>query len=435
MNAIKRRDFAATAGSARSSGTTLRGQWLVAARLGWVLVFAATLIAFAWSLPGAHADLMHPSLENAALSPGATKALAAARITVEVYAWTSVAVAAGAALVAAIIAVLLFWRRGDDWMVLLSGLFMVIYMTSNSAGTANNSPTSNPDVTLGMVLIVAQSMLWWIVIFGVFLLFPSGRFVPRWSWVLLATSALWAGTIAAWPTLLDGMLYLGYPVFIVGAITCIVYRYRRALTPVQRQQTKWVVAGIVATLLANQAFWIPSGFTPLGQTLYAPLANLVFQVSVLLVPVTFFIAIQRYRLYDIDVIIRRTLIYGSLTAILVGVYLALVLGMQSLVHALTGQRGDEPPVIVATTLIIAALFNPLRKRIQRTIDRRFYRAKYDAAKTLAAFAASLRSEVELSALSEQLVGTVQQTMHPAHVSLWLRCAGVARDAGASQRLG
>ena len=403
------------------TGTTrLAGKWLLAGRVTWLGLFAVTLIAFALSLPGAHADLMHPTPENAVLSPGAAKALASAGISVEVYAWISVAVAAGAALVAAAIALLLFWRRGNDWMVLLSGLFMVIYMTSNSAGTANNAPTSNPDVTLATGLLIAQSMLWWAVIFGVFLLFPSGRFVPRWSWVLLASSAVWSGAIVAWPTWLDGILYLGYPLFLGGAIACMAYRYRRALTPVQRQQTKWAVAGIIATLIANQVFGIPSGFTPLGQSLYAPLANLVFQVSVLLVPVTFFIAIQRYRLYDIDAIINRALVYGSLTVILAALYLALVLGTQSALHALTGQRGDEPVIIVASTLLIAALFNPLRKRLQATIDRRFYRRKYDAAKTVERFGASLRSQLELSALSDQLVMVVRETIQPAHVSLWLR---------------
>ena len=404
----------------RASETRLRGWALLGAGGGWLAVFVMTLTAFVLSLPGALADLSHPSPENAALSPGAVVALAGIGVAPDVYAWASVGIAAGAALVAAIIALLLFWRRGNDWMVLLSGLFMVIYMTSNSAGTANNAPTSNPDFTLVTGLVVAQSILWWAVIFGVFLLFPSGRFVPRWSWVLLVLSAAWSGAIVAWPTWLDGMLYLGYPLFIGGAIVCVIYRYRRALTSVQRQQTKWVVAGIVATLIANQAFWIPSGFTPLGQTLYAPLANLVFQVSVLVVPVSFFIAIQRYRLYDIDVIIRRTLIYVSLTASLVGIYLLLVLGAQSFLHALTGQRGDEPIIIVASTLLIAALFNPLRRRLQRAIDRRFYRAKYDAARTLERFAATLRAEVQLGALSEQLMMTVHETMRPAHVSLWLR---------------
>ena len=132
------------------------------------------------------------------------------------------------------------------------------------------------------------------------------------------------------------------------------------------------------------------------------------------------IVILKYRLYDIDLLINRTLVYGSLTVMLALLYFGGVSAIQALFGALTGQEEQPQLAIVVSTLVIAALFNPLRRRIQSFIDRRFYRRKYDAAKTLEAFSAKLRDETDLDALSDDLVGVVRETMQPAHVSLWLR---------------
>jgi hypothetical protein len=149
---------------------------------------------------------------------------------------------------------------------------------------------------------------------------------------------------------------------------------------------------------------------------------ITFDLCLLGIPVAVAIAILRHGLFDIDVIINRTLVYGSLTAILAAVYFAVVIVFQALAQVLTGQRSLPPPAIVASTLLIAALFQPFRARLQRFIDRRFYRRRYDASKTLAAFGQTLRGEVDLdlSRLNEHLLSTVEETMQPAHVSLWLR---------------
>ncbi len=137
-------------------------------------------------------------------------------------------------------------------------------------------------------------------------------------------------------------------------------------------------------------------------------------------PIAVGIAIMRYRLYEIDIIINRTLVYGSLTAFLAAVYFGGVAATQAIFRAFTGQQEQPQLAVVASTLVIAALFNPLRRRIQEFIDRRFYRRKYDAAKTLAAFNARLRDETDLDTLTDDLAEVVRETMQPAHVSLWLR---------------
>jgi len=182
----------------------------------------------------------------------------------------------------------------------------------------------------------------------------------------------------------------------------------------ERQQFKWFAYGAAvflgALLLMDAAFQIGG-----------PWARFVVIVTGLSAfPVAVGIAILRYRLYDIDVIINRTLVYGLLTAILVSVYFGGVTATQALFQRLTDQQDLPQLVVVASTLVIAALFTPLRRGIQSFIDRRFYRRKYDARKTLEDFSAQLRDETDLNALSDDLVGVVRETMQPAHVSLWLR---------------
>ena len=138
------------------------------------------------------------------------------------------------------------------------------------------------------------------------------------------------------------------------------------------------------------------------------------------IPISMGIAILRYRLYEIDLIINRTLVYALLTVSLAVVYFGGVTATQAIFQTLTGQEQQPQLAVVISTLVIAALFNPLRRRVQGFVDRRFYRRKYDAAKTLEAFSAKLRDETDLDALSGDLVGVVRETMQPAHVSLWLR---------------
>ncbi len=205
-------------------------------------------------------------------------------------------------------------------------------------------------------------------------------------------------------------------------------------TPAQRQQTKWVVYSLAVTIILGIGLYvIPQLIFPaLGQhgSLSSSVGNILVNALLLLIPISFGVAILRYRLWDVDVLINRTLVYGTLTGLLALVYFGLVIGLQYLLRGLINQTSDV--AIVISTLAIAALFQPLRRRIQSIIDRRFYRRKYDAVKTLEAFSATLRNEVDLNQLSEHLLAVVQETMQPTHVSLWLRPTAPDRKNKASE---
>jgi hypothetical protein len=263
-----------------------------------------------------------------------------------------------------------------------------------------------------------------------FYVFPSGHFVPSFMrWVFVVGMIYWGfelffpfaafNPFSTYPVL-GALIFIG---LLGSAVVVQLYRYRRVSSPAQRQQTKWVVYGASMGWGGYLVlFTLSLVFPALFQT--GSLVSLIAWAAVyglgLLFPLSLGVALVHSRLWDIDVLINRTLVYGSLTALLVGLYVGLILALQVLVQTLTGVPGQQPLVIVASTLVIAALFQPLRRRIQNIIDRRFYRRKYDAAKVVAAFSATLRQEVDLNELSEQILAVVQETMQPTHVSLWLR---------------
>jgi hypothetical protein len=216
----------------------------------------------------------------------------------------------------------------------------------------------------------------------------------------------------------------------VASAVSLVLRFRRS-TGVVREQIKWIAfaasfmgllyLGIMGTGLIILLISEPQTPNDLGsQSLLGVLLENVMVLSFAGVPVAIGFAVLKYRLYEIDILINRTLVYGSLTLMLALVYFGGVTATQAVFTALTGQEEQPQLAIVISTLVIAAMFNPLRRRIQSFIDRRFYRKKYDVAKTLEAFSAKLRDETDLDALSDDLVGVVRETMQPAHVSLWLR---------------
>jgi hypothetical protein len=215
------------------------------------------------------------------------------------------------------------------------------------------------------------------------------------------------------------------PLCMLASALSLILRYRRSGGE-EREQIKWIAYSaslvvllylitMVSSLMFPLGIWFAAG-TPLWLGLLQNAAIASFAA----VPIAVGFAVLKYRLYDIDVVINRTLVYGALTATLVLIYFGGVAAVQAIFRAITGEEHQPQLAIVVSTLVIAALFNPLRRRIQSFIDRRFYRRKYDAAKTLETFSAKLRDETDLDGLSDDLVGVVRETMQPTHVSLWLR---------------
>jgi hypothetical protein len=241
--------------------------------------------------------------------------------------------------------------------------------------------------------------------------------------------------VPAWPhgSVFFYLVLLG---LIASTILVQTYRYRYVSSPQQRQQTKWLVygatmaaAGNLGTRVLYQFVLFPLFPRSEGSTLLAALFVILITFCMLIIPPTLGIAIFRSRLWDIDVIINRTLVYSALTVSLALVYIGLVIGLGLLTRLFTGQLAQYPVFIVASTLAIAALFQPWRRRLQAMIDRRFYRRKYDAARTLAAFGATIRQQVDLDDMSGQLITVVQEIMQPAHASLWLRPPDPVRHRG------
>jgi K+-sensing histidine kinase KdpD len=202
-------------------------------------------------------------------------------------------------------------------------------------------------------------------------------------------------------------------------------RWQRAAGE-QRQQLKWLVYVGSLIILCGIIGFVCS-YLPISAYIGVLVGAVGFTGTSIGIPLAIGFAMLRYHLYDIDVLINRTLVYGTLTGILAIIYLGGVFGLQIFLRNMTGQASQPDLAIVGSTLAIAALFQPLRNRIQDTIDRRFYRRRYDAAHTLEAFSAKLREEVDLTQISEQLVAVVEETMQPQHVSLWLRQSAQSKE--------
>lgn len=419
------------------SETRLHGRLLFLARAAWAVLTLSVLGLNVGALPHYQAVLQTVCdapvhCFNDQLASMDVQSLHSLGVSIGVYAVVYVAVYSLSVLVWVLLGALLFWRRSDEPMALFCSFMLV------SFGGASIVPMLEEGLApLSPGWYALVNSLWFLgqvsfILF--FYLFPTGRFVPRWTrWAGLPLAGYYVWEIITENTRqFTPLSALVFFALILTTVVAQIYRFRRVSTLGQRQQTKWVVFAFVLVIVsfiglytAGQLFFVPT-FAPKGysSSVVAFLINLaavtVLNTMFLLIPFSIVIAILRSRLWDIDTIINKALVYGLLSSILVVLYAGLIIGLESLVEAITSQSGQQPVVLVVSTLAIATLFQPLRSRLQAVIDRSFYRRKYDVEKTLAAFSATLRHEVDLATLSEHLVTVVHETMQPTHISLWLR---------------
>jgi hypothetical protein len=407
--------------------TTLRGRWLLAARAGWVAVAGLSLgVVTAGIVVGLRRpELIQPQSAQAALAqagvPGQVTVVVALIVPMAAFVATGL---------------LIFWRRSDDWAAMLFALTLVTG-TGLSMRAASALERAAPALWFpARFVLTLATFLSLIVLF----VFPDGRFVPRWTRLLVAAAVPTVVLLADLPRVFVelpdvppgiskarlGLAVLVWAAFWGAGIYAQVYRYRYVSGAVQRQQTKWVALcfGLLGGVLLL-GFVIPSLVVDTATAWFA-WTLLATVPLIVLFPVSVAIAILRHHLYDIDRLLTRTLTYGLLTVVLGLVYAAVVI----LGQALNPRGGDSSLAVAASTLLVAALFRPARRRIQHAVDRRFNRRRYNAAKTIEAFSARLREEIDLDTLSAELLGVIDQTMQPTKASLWLRpAARASQDQG------
>jgi hypothetical protein len=409
----------------------LGGRWLFAARVAWMAAAALAVFLFVIAVSPHFEEWRSVCTreaqvcsENRLLTEDQTRELEGAGLSAGFYASYNVALGVVFALACFATGAIIFLRRSDERMALMVSLMLVTFGSSYLV-----SPQMILDAYPALdlpyrLLALAGFALFTLVVYT----FPDGRFVPRWAvvpalvWILdNALSILFSD--APLPEWFSVIGFLGFLIPAILAVVVQAYRYRRASDLVQRQQTKWVVFGIAVSFGGYLALVVLQGLS-IGYdgTKIHPLTVMLIQAAISLlflgIPLSIGVAVLRSGLWDIDVVINRALVYGSLTLTLALVYLGGVVSLQYAFRALTGSETQF--AIVASTLAIAALFVPLRRRVQAFIDRRFYRRKYDAARVLAAFSNTLRDETDLERLTPEMLRVVRETMQPAHASLWLR---------------
>ncbi len=417
-------------------------RWLRVARGLWVVYAVFLLVLYLVSLPGYFERVLAGTAPNVSFdldwpAGNAYFAARAAAAGLSLRGWLLADTAASLVIIIIhyTVATLIFRRLPRSGFGLLSA-FVILFTGSATMEDATQVVGLAERLGPGLLLVRNLGALVW-PLFPVWLyLFPDGRAVPRWArWpigILMGVFALFmlvpildsAGLLprAVWQAVVALNERAGFILFLVlpGVLLALVsqvYRYWRVSDPVARQQTKWFVFGLGLFV----AMFLLAPRVPVLNRMEAVNASL----SVAVIPLTVGIALLRYHLWDVDVVVRRTVGYAIMTALLALIYFGSVVVLQRLFAPLTG---NSTLATILSTLLIAVLFLPLRRRVQALIDRRFYRRKYDAARVLEGFAATARDETDLDRLTAELVRVIQETMEPEHVSVWLRPASDERPA-------
>lgn len=390
----------------------LSGARLIAAQIAALLVYLACLSVFVQALPARFAGLHTPAAELSLPAIYPTLALLGEALVMLVYLFCGG---------------LLFAIRPHDWRALLCAAgfpAFAIHMAPTVLPWMSLNPLNNLVGDLLKATGIGMGLLF-------LFLFPTGRFIPgltRWAFgAALVGFLLWLIFPASLFDFGDPYrMSLGSALFLsawwLTGVIALVYRYRFHLSTLERQQVKLVTLGmsllacVYFILIALREFLLLQGTEPARSAfeLFAPQVNFLLSISS---PSLITLSILRYRLWDFDLVVRRTLVYSAVTLVLALVYFLAVTALQSLFVSLSDQQ--SPLSIVLSTLAIAALFNPLRLRVQEFIDRRFYRQKYNAEQTLTRFAALARKEVGIDQLSTALLTVVKEVLQPVHNSLWL----------------
>ncbi len=401
-------------------------------RWGWILLALVTAALFAVGIPG-RLEALTAEVD--------VRALTQLSIPVRRYALYVLALDVIVVISHINMAALIVWRSARR----PGAIFVAATLVANGAllPLALMYTRADPDPLLGLAAdaVIAIGLFSSIALLYVF---PDGRFIPRWTrplavvWGVLVILAIFFPaspvSLTTWSPLLQALVLLA---FSGSGAAAQVYRFDQVAGPTERQQVKWALLGLMAATIGPLTYFIPfvifragSGAAPnllfqrtggsfFSFSILVELAGqTLFSLALLIFPITFAIAVLRYRLWDIDLIIRRTLIYTFLTGLLAIIYFLTVLLLQSLVERLF--EASSPLIIVLSTLLIASLFAPLRTRVQFFIDRQFYRNKIDAAETLAAFAMTMRDETNLDQLQADLLRVIEQTLHPEQACLWFR---------------
>ncbi len=397
------------------------------ARAFWWVMLVASLVILVGSLPGYWMQVNRSDLASDLL------------IVQRVALWLGMLLSLASAILSLALAALLFFKKQTDRMALFLSFYLLGYGILMVGPLEHFLPFWFP--ASGNLAVILQAVLFALPTIVLILIFPNGIFAPRWTrWLVVAAGALMLSTffvirdpdeIVRGSTFTAASIYVAIGVLLVISFGVQFYRYFKFYSPLERQQAKWVVYGFVVSyvvlMLVSIPYYYLQNLPPaMPFPWWAALGGLGWWLGLMIQPLAFTLAILRARLWDIDIIVRRTVTYAVITLLLALIYFGIVISLQQIFARLAVGQPNEL-VTALSTLALAALFVPLRNKIQGAIDQRFNRKKYDAQKVLEKFSQTVRDETDLEKLTGELINVVHETMQPRSVTLWLKKDKSSKD--------